>query len=71
MPTLATERLEKLERQIEERKKEERAKRERTIGKLAIEAGLDEWEDEALLTAFQALAGDPTAETSSHPIAAD
>ena len=67
----AAQRLEKLEHQIEERKKEERAKRERTIGKLAFEAGLGEWSDADLLSAFERLAGEPTAETSSHPIAAD
>ena len=67
----AAERHATLERQIEALKKEERAKRERTIGKLAFEAGLGEWRDAALLTAFKRLAGDITAKTPSSPGEAD
>jgi hypothetical protein len=59
--TAAAERQATLERQIEDLKKEQRAKRERTIGKFAFEAGLGEWSDEALLTAFRRLAEAPTA----------
>jgi hypothetical protein len=67
----AAERQATLERQIEALKKEERTKRERTIGKLAVEAGLGEWRDEALLTAFRRLAEDPTTNTLSSPLAED
>jgi hypothetical protein len=67
----AAERQATLERQIADLKKERQAKRERTIGKLAFEAGLGEWRDEALLTAFRRLAEDPTVEPSSSPVATD
>lgn len=69
--TAAAERQATLERQIEDLKKKERAKRERIIGKLAFEAGLGEWGDEALLAAFRRLAEDATEAISSSPVAAD
>jgi hypothetical protein len=67
----AAERQAALERQIEDLRKKERAKRERVIGKLAFEAGLGAWGDEALLTAFRRLASDPTADPASSPVTTD